>query len=117
MQRQLHRDEQEVEIKKNQVEILKSECSRLEDEVSAMVERIHTAEELLQQKLRSQTKDESEEMLVELQIEVTNQNIGLVDLRMRSTQAKIRLSSSQYDLCQAVKSISTKKQLLVRLSL
>lgn len=114
MQRQLQCERQEIQNKKKEIETKTSELARLETEISEMEERVSIKAKSLQENMQSQGNDVDGEILVEVQIDITNLNIDLVHLRLCSTQAKIYLSSAEQECGRMKTRLVEKKQLLVR---
>ena len=114
MQHQLQCEDQEIQNKMNDIEIGTSELARLESEISVMEERVSVKTKSLEEDMQSQGNDVDGEILMQLQIEITNLNIELVHLRLRTSQAKFHLASAENECCQMKKTLVEKKQLLVR---
>lgn len=114
MQRQIKWEEQEIGKTEKKIEARKSKLFQLENEVSVMEERVNIKTRSLQKKIQNQESDVDGEVIVEQQIIITNNNIELVHLRLRSTQARIDMTSTEQECYQMKKSLVEKKQLLVR---
>ena len=116
-QLQLTTDEHEVENYNQQIEKLRSNLPKMKNEIATISENLQEKKKHFQERATlgvSPGVNQADD--IELQIDITKQNIKLVDMRSEYTLLKTKLRTTQRDLEQRMLSVRLNKNLLVSYS-
>ena len=113
-QLQLTTAEHEVENYNQQIEKLRLNLPRIENEIATISENLQEKKKHFQEKTTlgvSPGVNQADD--IQLQIDITKQNIELVDMRSEYALVKTKLRTTQRDLEQRMMSVRLNKNLLV----